>query len=77
MNIHSLGFPGGTSGIKNPPANAGDTRVTGSIPGSGRSAGGGHGNTLQYSCPEISMDRGGWQAAVHSVTQSQTTTKVT
>ena len=36
MNIHSLGFPGGTSGIKNPPANAGDTRVTGSIPGSGR-----------------------------------------
>ena len=47
---------------KNLPANAGDT---GSIPGSGRSPGGGHGNLLQYSCLENPMDRGAWQAAVH------------
>ena len=38
--------------VKNPPANAGDTRDVGSIPGSGRSLGGGHGNPLQYSCLE-------------------------
>ena len=42
------------------------------IPGSGRSAGGGHGNPLQCSCPENPMDRGAWQATVHSVTQSWT-----
>ena len=36
--------------VKNPPANAGDIRDAGSIPGSGRSAGGGHGHPLQYSC---------------------------
>ena len=44
--------------IKNPPANAGDVRDTGSILGSGRSPGGGHGNSLQYSCLENPMDRG-------------------
>ena len=44
--------------VKNPPANAGDIRHTGSIPGSGRSPGGGHGNPLQYSCLENPMDRG-------------------
>ena len=38
--------------VKNPPANAGDVREVGSIPGSGRSPGGGHGNPLQYSCLE-------------------------
>ena len=43
-----LGFPGGTSG-KESPANAGDARDVGSIPGSGRSPGGGNGNPLQYS----------------------------
>ena len=43
-----MGFPGGTSG-KEPPDNAGDIRDTGSIPGSGRSPRGGHGNPLQYS----------------------------
>ena len=48
--------------IKNPPANAGGTRDTGSIPGSGRSPGGGLGNPLQYSCLENPMDRGAWQA---------------
>ena len=41
-------FPGGAV-VKNPPANAGDARVTGSIPGSGRSPGGGNGTPLQYS----------------------------
>ena len=46
--------------VKNPPANAGDVRDTGSVPGSGRSPGGGHGNPLQYSCLENSMDRGAW-----------------
>ena len=48
-----MGFPGG-SVVKNPPASAGDM---GSIPGTGRSPGGGHGNPLQHSCPENSMDR--------------------
>ena len=38
--------------VKNPPANAGDVRDAGSIPGSGRSSGGGHGNPPQYSCLE-------------------------
>ena len=55
--------------IKNLPANAGDT---GSIPGLGRCPGEGHGNPLQYSCLEDSMDRGAWQATVHGVTESQT-----
>ena len=44
-----MGFPGGTV-VKNPPANAGDTGDTGSIPGSGRLPGGGNSNPLQYSC---------------------------
>ena len=48
------GFPGGTVD-KSPPANAGDV---GSIPGSGRAPGGGHGSPLQYSCLENPMDRG-------------------
>ena len=49
--------------------NAGDP---GLIPGSGRSSGGGHGNSLQYSCLENSMDRGAWWAIVHRVTKSWT-----
>ena len=48
--------------VKNLPASAGDLRDTSSIPGSGRSPGGGHGNSLQYSCLENPMDRGAWQA---------------
>ena len=52
--------------------NAGDTRDPGSIPGSGRSPGGGNGNPLQYSCLKNPMDRGAWRATVHSVTKSQT-----
>ena len=43
-------------------------RDMGSIPGLGRSPGGGHGNLLQYSCLENPMDRGAWQAIVHGVT---------
>ena len=58
--------------VKNPPANAGDIRDTGSILGSERSPGRGHGNPLQYSCLENPMDRSAWQAMVHRVTKSQT-----
>ena len=58
--------------VKNPPANARDVRDIGSVPGSGRSPGGGHGNPLQYSCLDNPMDRGAHQATVHSVTKSQT-----
>ena len=47
--------------VKNPPANAGDVKAVGSIPGSRRAPGGGHGNLLQYSCLENPMDRGAWQ----------------
>ena len=57
--------------VKNPPANA-DARDAGLIPGSGRSPGGGNGNSLQYSCLENSMDRGDWQAIVHRVAKSWT-----
>ena len=59
--------------VKNPPANAGDTRDVGSIPGLGRSPGEGHGNPLQYSCLENPMDRGPWQATVHGRQESATT----
>ena len=48
--------------VKNPFANAGDIRDSGSISGSRRSPGGGHGKPLQYSHLENSMDRGAWQA---------------
>ena len=50
------GFPGG-SAIKNPPAYAGATGDTGSVPGLGRSPGGGNGNPLQYSCLEYSKGK--------------------
>ena len=52
------------------PANAGGTDL---IPGSGRSAGGGHSNSLQYSCLENSKDRRAWRATVHGVTELGTT----
>ena len=58
--------------VKNPPANAGDVGDVGSIPGLGRSPGGGQGNPLKYSCLENPMDRGAWQAIVHRVTKSRT-----
>ena len=59
---------------KNLPANAGDTRDSGSIPGSGRSPGGEHGNPLQYSCLENPIDGGAWWATVHGVTKELDTT---
>jgi len=59
--------------VKNLPASAGDMRNLGSIPGSGRSPGGGCGNPLQYSCLENPMDRGAWWAMVHRVTESNMT----
>ena len=58
--------------VKNLPPNAGDIRDVGSIPGLGRSPGGGHGNPLQYSCLQNSMDSGARQATVNGVTKSQT-----
>ena len=58
--------------VKSPPANSGDVRDTGLIPGSGRCPGGGHGNLLQYSCLENPMDRGASQATVHKFIKSQT-----
>ena len=66
-----MGFPGG-SVIKNPPANAGDTREMGSIPGLGRSLGGG--NPLQYSCLGNPMGRGAWWATVHRVAKESNIT---
>ena len=62
-------FPGG-SVVKILPASAGDIRDVGSIPGSARSPGGGHGNPLQYSCLENPMDRRAWRATVHRVAKS-------
>ena len=56
--------------VKNLPANAGDMRDAGSIPGSGRSTGEGNGNPLQYSCLGNPMDRGAGWAIVHRVTKS-------
>ena len=56
--------------VKNPPANSGNKRVSGSIPGLGRSSGKGHGNPLQYSCLENPMDRGAWQTIARRVSRS-------
>ena len=58
--------------VKNPPANTGDIKDAGSVPGLGRTPGGRRGNPLQYSCLENPMDRGAWRATVHGVTKSQT-----
>ena len=58
--------------VKNPPADAGDIRDVGSIPGLGRSPGGGYHNLFQYSCLENPMERGDWHAIVHGVAKSQT-----
>ena len=57
--------------VKNSPSNAGDIEDVGSIPGLGRSPGGGHGNPFQCSSLENPVDRGAWRATVHGVTQSQ------
>ena len=65
------GFPGGSDDEESA-CNAG---VPGSIPGSGRSPGGGQGNPLQYSCLENALNRGAWWATVHGVAKSQTRLK--
>ena len=65
--------PAVTLGVKNLPASTGDVKDTGSIPGSGGSPGGGHGNQLQYSCLENAMDRGAWWATVYRVAGSEMT----
>ena len=56
--------------VKSSPANAGDVRDMGSIPGLGRSSGGGNGTSLQYCCLDNPMDRGTWLATVHSIAKS-------
>ena len=58
--------------VKSLAASAGDVRDVGSIPGLGRSLGGGNGNPLQYSCLENPMDRGAWWATIHGVSESDT-----
>ena len=63
--------------VKNLPVNAGDERDTGSVLGWGKSPAGGNGNPLQNSCPENSMDRGAWRAAVPGVTNSRIQLKYT
>ena len=61
--------------VKNPPASAGDVRDVGSIPESGRSPGGGHGNPLQYCCLENPMVRGVWWARIHWIAKCWTQMK--
>ena len=58
--------------VKSLPSNEGDAGDVGSVPGLGRSPGGGHGNPLQYSCPENTTDKRAWQATIHRITKSQT-----
>ena len=58
--------------VKNPPANAGDVRDMGSIPGLGRSPGGGKGNHSGILTWRIPMDRAAWGATVHGVAKRQT-----
>ena len=70
--IHVNHFPGG-SVVKNLLAKAGGVGDTGSIPGSGRFPGGGHGNPLQYSCLKNPMDRGAQRAGVHGVAEPDPT----
>ena len=62
--------------VKNPSANAGDIRDVGSIPESGRSPGGGHGNPFQYSCLENPKDRGACWVSIHRVAKSRTQLKL-
>ena len=73
-SVFSLGLPSGASG-KEPTCQCRiDVRDSGSIPGSGRAPGGGHGNPLQYSCLEDPMDRGAW-GLQSTASQSQTQLK--
>ena len=63
--------------VKNPPANTGDSGDAGSVLGSGRSPGGGHGNPLQYSCLQTPTDGEAWQATVHRVIEEWDSTEAT
>ena len=69
VSLGLLGFPDGSSNNES----ACSARDRGSIPGSGRSPGGGHGNPLQYSGLENPVDRGAWWATIHGVAQSDMT----
>ena len=66
---------GSDSVVKEPTYNAEEAGDLGSIPGSGRSPGGGHGNSLQHSSLENPMDRGAWRVALHGVAKCQTQQK--
>ena len=66
----SVGFSDNSVGKE---SNAGDL---GSIPGLGRSLGGGNGNPFRFSCLENPMDRAAWQVTVHSITESDTTPSI-
>ena len=66
-----MGFPGGSVG-KKPPADAGVRGDVSSIPGPGRSPGGGNGNLLQCYCLKNPIDTGAWQATVHRAKKSWT-----
>ena len=57
--------------VKNPPANAGDIRDVGLIPGLEDPLEGRHGNPLQYSCLENPINRGAWWATVHGVARAE------
>ena len=74
LYLVSLSQPGQYGGtvVKTPPANAGDVRDMGSIPGLGRSPGVRNDNPLQYSCLENYMDRGDWQTTVLGAAKNQT-----
>ena len=73
LNIRCTPVETGGSVVKNLPAIVGDTGNLGSIPGLGRSPGGGNGNPLQYSFLGNSMDREPWRATVHRISELDTT----
>ena len=72
-HLANLGLSQVTLIVRNLPANAGDIRDVGSVPGLGRSPREEHGNPLQFTCLENPMDRGAWWTAVHRVAESDTT----
>ena len=72
INLYTHGLPWWLSG-KESACSAGETGDMGLTPGSGRSPGGGHGNTFHSSCLRNPMDRGAWWATVHRVAKSDTT----
>ena len=72
FRMRNMMFAGMALVVKNHPAKAGDVRDVGLILGTGRPPGARHGNPVQYSCLENSMDRGAWWATVDGDTKSQT-----